>query len=59
MQPSRVAQATASWLIPAASLALSGCSAIETIFKAGVWTGVIAVALALAVVFGLVRVLSR
>ena len=58
MQPSRVAQAASLALIPAASLALSGCAAIEGIFKAGVWVGVIAVAIVLAVVFGLVRVFS-
>jgi hypothetical protein len=41
------------------ALALSGCAAVEGIFKAGVWVGVIAVAIVLAVAFGLVRVLNR
>jgi hypothetical protein len=38
---------------------LPGCAAIEGIFKAGVWVGVIAVAFVLAVAFGLVRLLSH
>lgn len=46
------------WLIPALTLSLSGCAAIEGIFKAGVWVGVIAVVIVLAVAFGLVRMLS-
>jgi hypothetical protein len=46
------------WLIPALALSLSGCAAIEGIFKAGVWVGVIAVVIVLAVAFGLVRLLS-
>jgi hypothetical protein len=56
MQP-RSAPALA--LIPIMALALSGCAAVEGIFKAGVWVGVIAVAIVLAVAFGLVRVLNR
>lgn len=59
MHASRALRATSIVLIPAASLALSGCAAIEGIFKAGVWVGVIAVAIVLAVVFGLVGVFSR
>jgi hypothetical protein len=58
MQPARVSGALAAWLIPTAALALSGCAAIEGIFKAGVWVGVIAVVIVLAVVFGLVRFLN-
>ena len=46
-------------LIPVAALAVSGCAAIGGIFKAGVWTGVLAVAIVLAVAFGLVRMLNR
>ena len=46
-------------LIPVAAFAVSGCAAIEGIFKAGVWTGVIVVAIVLAVAFGLVRMLNR
>jgi hypothetical protein len=45
-------------LIPLA-FAVTGCAAIEGIFKAGVWVGVIAVAIVLAVAFGLVRLMSR
>jgi hypothetical protein len=40
------------------ALASTGCAAIEGIFKAGVWVGVIAAAIVLAVAFGLVRFLS-
>jgi hypothetical protein len=47
------------WLLPPLALSLSGCAAIEGIFKAGVWVGVIAVAFVLAVAFGLVRLLSH
>ena len=59
MQSSGVGQAASIALIPAASLTLLGCAAIEGIFKAGVWVGVIAVAIVLAVAFGLVRAFSR
>jgi len=52
-------QPLALWLLPAATLALSGCAAVEGIFKAGMWVGVIAVAIVLAVAFGLVRLLSK
>lgn len=38
------------------SLTLSGCAAIEGIFKAGVWTGVIIVVL---LVVGVVALFSR
>jgi hypothetical protein len=44
-------------LVPLA-FTLSGCAVIEGIFKAGVWVGVIAVAIVLAVAFGLVRLMS-
>jgi hypothetical protein len=44
-------------LVPLA-FALSGCAVVEGIFKAGVWVGVIAVAIVLAVAFGLVRLMS-
>jgi hypothetical protein len=47
------------WLIPALLALLPGCAAIEGIFKAGVWVGVIAAAFVLAVAFGLVRLLSH
>jgi hypothetical protein len=36
---------------------LIGCKAIETIFKAGVWVGVIGVALVLMLILGLTRML--
>ena len=45
-------------LVPVA-FSVSGCAAIEGIFKAGVWVGVIAVAIVLAVAFGLVRLMSK
>jgi hypothetical protein len=39
-----------AWPIVPLSLLLSGCEAIEGIFKAGVWTGVIIVPLALGLI---------
>jgi hypothetical protein len=59
MQPLRQSHSALVWLIPALALSLSGCAAIEGIFKAGVWVGVIAVVILLAVAFGLVRLLSK
>jgi hypothetical protein len=41
-----------------ALLGSSGCRAIEGIFKAGVWTGILGFVLLIAVVFGLVRLLA-
>jgi hypothetical protein len=58
MQPLRRYPMSLVWLIPALTLSLSGCAAIEGIFKAGVWVGVIAVVIVLAVAFGLVRMLG-
>jgi hypothetical protein len=58
MQPLRQSPVSLVWLIPVLTLSLSGCAAIEGIFKAGVWVGVIAVVILLAVAFGLVRLLS-
>lgn len=37
-------------LVVIAGMTLTGCEAIQTIFKAGVWTGVIAVVLVLLIV---------
>lgn len=37
---------------------VTGCSAIEAIFKAGVWVGVIAVVGVIALLFGVVKYLS-
>ena len=51
---------TTAWAlatVAAASSMLLGCQAIETIFKAGVWVGVIGVALVLMLVLGLTRML--
>jgi hypothetical protein len=45
-------------LVPLA-FSVSGCEVIQGIFKAGVWVGVIAVAIVLAVAFGLVRMMSK
>ena len=43
--------------VAATSSMLSGCEAIEAIFKAGVWVGVIGVAIVLMLVLGLTRML--
>jgi hypothetical protein len=58
MQPLRRSQLSLVGLLPVLALSISGCAAIEGIFKAGVWVGVIAVVIVLAVAFGLVRLLS-
>ena len=41
----------------AASSMLAGCEAIQAIFKAGVWVGVIGVAIVLMLILGLTRML--
>jgi hypothetical protein len=40
------------------AVSLNGCAIIGGIFKAGVWVGVIAVALVVGLVFGVVRMLG-
>lgn len=44
--------------IVTALLGSSGCRAIEGIFKAGVWTGILGIVLLLAIVLGLVKMLA-
>jgi hypothetical protein len=46
-------------LLAAVALSLSGCGAIEFVFKAGVWTAVIGIALLVAFAYGAVRLLRR
>jgi hypothetical protein len=52
-----------SWLLPVvlliAVLGTPACAAIEGIFKAGVWSGVIMVIVALVVVGGIAAALRR
>ena len=43
--------------VAAASSMLVGCEAIQAIFKAGVWVGVIGVAIVLMLILGLTRML--
>lgn len=52
---------TTTPLAIAASLAIgtTGCAAIEGIFKAGVWVGVVAVAFVLCLGFGATSMLRR
>jgi hypothetical protein len=53
---------SASWLLLVVVIAIVGapaCAAIEGIFKAGVWTGVILVVIALMVVAGVVVAMRR
>jgi len=45
-------------LVAAASSMLAGCEAVKTIFKAGVWVGVIGFVLLLMLVLGLVRMVK-
>ncbi|MDB5216796.1 MAG: hypothetical protein JWO86_4723 [Myxococcaceae bacterium] len=40
-------------------LGSSGCRAIEGIFKAGVWTGILGFILLLAIVLGVLRMISH
>ena len=44
--------------LAALALSLNGCAVIGGIFKAGVWVGVLAVALVIGLLFGLVRMLG-
>jgi hypothetical protein len=46
-------------LFMALAMSVSGCAAIEGIFKAGLWVGVIAVVLVLGLVGGAVALLKR
>jgi hypothetical protein len=41
-----------------ATISMTGCEAIATIFEAGVWVGVIIVVIVIAVIFGLIRMLG-
>lgn len=54
---------SAVWLLPVAALlailGAPGCAAIGGIFKAGVWSGVIMVVIALVVVGGIAAALRR
>lgn len=42
-----------------ACLNLAGCAAVKGIFKAGVWVGVIGVALVIGLIFAIGRMFSR
>lgn len=55
MQTSQASRALGIGLVPVVAMALSGCEAVKGIFKAGVWVGVIAVVIVLAVAAFLVR----
>jgi hypothetical protein len=46
-------------LLFAVALNLSGCEAIEFVFKAGVWTAVIGIGVLLALAYGVARLLRR
>ena len=59
MHPQRARKVLEIGLVPLGALMVSGCAAVEGIFKAGVWVGVLAVAIVLAVAFGIVRMLNR
>ena len=45
--------------IATALLGSSGCRAVEGIFRAGIWTGIVAFVLVCALVFGLMRLFVR
>ena len=46
---------TALFFMLVMAISLISCEAIESIFKAGVWVGVIAVVLVIAVIFWLIN----
>jgi hypothetical protein len=54
-------QSDTALLIAAAVLGLtsSGCRAVEMVFKAGVWTGILALVLLIAAVLGVTRLVRR
>jgi hypothetical protein len=41
-----------------ATISMSGCEAIATIFEAGVWVGIIIVVIILALIFGVMRMIG-
>jgi len=46
---------TALFFMLVMAISLTSCQAIESIFKAGVWVGVIAVVLVIAIIFWLIN----
>lgn len=54
-----LARALGATLLVTVALNLSGCQAIEFVFKAGVWTAVIGIGLLVALAYGAVRLLRR
>jgi hypothetical protein len=52
------ARSVAPVILASLAVSLSGCAIIGGIFKAGVWVGVIAVALVVGVLFALVRMVG-
>lgn len=58
LRPNRARRPTSLLLILAGALSLSSCRAIAGIFRAGVWTGVLAILL-LVIVIGLLARLLR
>jgi hypothetical protein len=55
----QITRTTLLWTLLLSVLALPGCEAIGKIFKAGVWTGVIMVAVVLALVGGALTLMRR
>jgi hypothetical protein len=53
-----VPRSARSLVLASLALSLSDCRIVGGIFKAGVWVGVIAVALVIGLIFGLVRMLG-
>jgi hypothetical protein len=52
------ARSVAPAVVVSLALGLNGCAVVGAIFKAGVWVGVLAVALVVALLFGVVRMLG-
>lgn len=48
-----------SSVLLAAIISLSSCAAIGTIFKAGVWVGIIGIVIVVIIIFWIIRKLSN
>ncbi len=55
----QITRTTLLWSLLLSALALPGCQTIGKIFKAGVWTGVIMVAVVLLLVGGALSLMRR
>jgi hypothetical protein len=59
MSDASIRHASLAAALAALAVALSGCRVIGDIFKAGVWVGVLAIAILVAMIGGLAAMLRR